>query len=90
MARSRAEKSSLSLWSASSIRWARPVSSRCAARSQIVRATLVVGMPSWVVTSSGSRLAVWARIVRRLHLLAGVVTWIFAEGSPMPQFAAAV
>jgi hypothetical protein len=55
-----------------------------------VRATLVVGMPSWVAMSSGWRLDAWARIFGRLRRLVGVVTWIFDDGWPMPQFAAAV
>jgi len=54
-----------------------------------VRATVVTGMPSWTVRSSGSSLAVWARIVLRLRLSRGAVTSNFDEGEPIPQWAAA-
>ena len=54
-----------------------------------MRATLVTGMPSRMVRSSGWSLAVWARIFRRLRLLCGVVTSILYEPWPIPQSAAA-
>jgi len=55
----------------------------------MVRATVVIGMPSWVVRSCSWSFAVWARIVLRLRLVRGVVTSILYEPEPMPQWAAA-
>jgi hypothetical protein len=42
--------------------------------SRRVRATVVVGIPSWVVTSSNSSDWAWKLILSRLRTILGVVT----------------
>ena len=44
-----------------------------------MRATVVIGIPSWVVRSSSWRVAVWTRIPLRLRLSFGVVTSILVS-----------